>query len=89
MEFSSRLRTYFDLPETWALVLQKIRSDLQNKRGPATFAVKCLAYAHGEPRQRIEVDMRAEAQRIADEQGVPVEQILAKAAELAMRAGVN
>jgi hypothetical protein len=87
--FHAWLKEWFDRPETRKLLVGKIENDLKNRRGPGTFALKLLAHAYGEPRQMLDVAVRAAAQKVADETGIPIGDLLAKAAELAAAAGVN
>ena len=85
-EFRRWLRAFYEQPETRELLLAKIRRDLKGD-GAGAFALKTLAYVYGEPKQTLEIDMRSEAERIAAQTGVPVEEIITTALQLA--AGPN
>jgi hypothetical protein len=82
-EFRRWLRAFYEQPETRELLLAKIRRDLEGD-GPGSFALKTLAYVYGEPKQTVEIDLRTEAERVALQTGVPVEEILATATQLAV-----
>jgi hypothetical protein len=42
-----------------------------------------LEYAHGKPRQSIDIDMRGEAERIATRDGIPIAELLGEVARMA------
>jgi hypothetical protein len=82
-EFRRWLRAFFEKPETRDKLLAKITRDLDGD-GHGAFALKALAYVYGEPKQTVEIDLRTEAERVALQTGVPVEEILATATQLAV-----
>lgn len=70
--------------EAWELVHQLLANE--DKRLALDAAKIVLEYAHGKPRQSLDLDVRGEASRIAAEIGVPPDVIVAEAARLAAEA---
>jgi hypothetical protein len=80
--FRKKLRDFIEHPENWRLLEEKFLRDLKGD-GAGTFALKCLAYVYGEPKQTVELDVRTEAERVALQLGIPVDELLAQSAQLA------
>lgn len=79
--FKTWLRRFFEEPETVELIRAKVRRDLQGD-GPATFAIRMIAYAHGEPRHIIEHEVKGEIERVAREAGIDPQELFAAAEQL-------
>lgn len=86
--FRAWLQAYFEKPETKKLIREKCERDLKGD-GPATFAMRMLSYVHGEPRQIIEFEVRHQAEKLAQDAGIDMQELLAAAEHLAAGAVPN
>jgi hypothetical protein len=70
--------------KAWGVVQDLLASEDERIRLDATKLV--LAYAHGQPHQSVEVDLRGAVEREAVRIGAPADEIFAECARLALEA---
>ena len=76
-KFTAWVRAFIDEPETQAKIRAKVLRDLDSD-GPGNFAARMIAYAHGEPKQIVELIAVSEVERYARAAGVTTEVFIAE-----------
>lgn len=79
--FKQWLRRFLEEPGVKAEIRKKVTRDLKGD-GPATFAIRMIAYAHGEPRHVIEHELHDRIDELAREAGIDPKELLAATEQL-------